>query len=80
MEVLAGLSCLPMTCGRKLLLRDSPPGLLWDSSLLCQAHSYCHVQQLTASLPQRPPNTSSHPQTQTQVISLDNQSPSPLPS
>lgn len=58
MEALAGLSCLPMTCGRKILLRDSPSDLFWDSSLLHQPPWYWHVQPLTASLPHRPPNTS----------------------
>lgn len=60
MEVLAGLSCLPMTCGRKILLRNSPSDLFWDSSLLHQPPWYWHVQPLTASLPHRPPNTSTH--------------------
>lgn len=56
-EALTGLSCLPMTCGRKFLLRDSPPRLIWDSSLLHQAPLYWHVQHLTAPLPHRSPNT-----------------------
>lgn len=55
MEALAGLSCLPMTCGRKFLLRDSPPGLLWDSSLLCVFSTSLHLSFRGPQIPQHTP-------------------------